>query len=152
MPSDLGSRIAIAAKAYEGTKYRHQGSDPTGLDCIGLLIQVADDVGLNFRDLDNPMRRVKTNGLELIGKLRLVSDELPVNDFESYLSSWQLGDVQLFWFPLLSNIHVAIAVEHEGELAFAHAALANGRTVVQHPTQTLIDGWVGAYRVRDTLA
>jgi hypothetical protein len=36
----------LAARAYVGAPFRHQGRDGTGLDCAGLLIAAARDCGL----------------------------------------------------------------------------------------------------------
>jgi cell wall-associated NlpC family hydrolase len=38
--------VADAAASYEGVKWRHQGRDRNGIDCLGLLVMVAIDLGI----------------------------------------------------------------------------------------------------------
>jgi hypothetical protein len=47
-----------AAIAYEGVKWRHQGRRRDGVDCLGLLVMVAIDLGLDgaARFLDHQSR------------------------------------------------------------------------------------------------
>jgi cell wall-associated NlpC family hydrolase len=42
-----------AAMKYVGTPFRHMGRSPNGLDCVGLLMLTARDVG--HEPIDNPM-------------------------------------------------------------------------------------------------
>jgi len=42
--------IITAASAYLGTRWHHQGRSTAGLDCIGLLVRVAQDVGMPVMD------------------------------------------------------------------------------------------------------
>lgn len=42
----LRSEIVAMARSYEGVKFRHQGRDRLGLDCAGLIIKVAHDLGI----------------------------------------------------------------------------------------------------------
>jgi cell wall-associated NlpC family hydrolase len=37
--------IIMAARAWIGTPYKHQGRGRSGLDCVGLMIEVGDAVG-----------------------------------------------------------------------------------------------------------
>ena len=37
--------IVAAARAWIGTPYKHQGRGRKGLDCVGLLVEVANDMG-----------------------------------------------------------------------------------------------------------
>jgi cell wall-associated NlpC family hydrolase len=49
----LISRLAIvqAARKHLGTKFRHQGRKPgVGLDCVGLLVCVARELGIPYTD------------------------------------------------------------------------------------------------------
>lgn len=45
-------QIAAAALAYRGAPWRHLGRSITGMDCIGLVIAVARDVGAKPADFD----------------------------------------------------------------------------------------------------
>lgn len=46
--------IARAAESYLGTPYRRKGRSRAGLDCVGLLVLVARDVGLDVSFADIP--------------------------------------------------------------------------------------------------
>ena len=50
------SDIVAAARAYLGVPYMHQGRTRHGLDCIGLVIRVAHDLGLSDYDIDGYKR------------------------------------------------------------------------------------------------
>lgn len=39
------ARIVSRARDYTGTPYRHQGRSIAGVDCIGLIIRVGEDLG-----------------------------------------------------------------------------------------------------------
>ncbi len=43
-------RIISAASAYLGTRWHHQGRSTAGVDCIGLLVLTARDLGLTVLD------------------------------------------------------------------------------------------------------
>ena len=49
-PARSRAEIIQAARAYLGTPYAHQGRTKFGLDCIGLIIRVAHDLGLSDYD------------------------------------------------------------------------------------------------------
>lgn len=44
--------IVEAARAYLGAPFRHQGRTSRGIDCVGLLIAAARDLGVMRRDED----------------------------------------------------------------------------------------------------
>ena len=58
-------QIIDLARHLCGTPYRHQGRDPgTGLDCLGLIIVIAQSIGFNTR-LDRQNYPRFPDGLEL---------------------------------------------------------------------------------------
>ncbi|USM11580.1 NlpC/P6 family protein [Citromicrobium phage vB_CbaS-RXM] len=48
MPSDA---LLISARSWLGTKWMHQGRSRRGVDCVGLLICAAADLGIEVPDL-----------------------------------------------------------------------------------------------------
>ncbi|MGV1017442.1 MAG: C40 family peptidase [Fluviibacter phosphoraccumulans] len=42
--------IVDCARGYLGVRWRHQGRSANGLDCIGLVVRVAHDLGLSTDD------------------------------------------------------------------------------------------------------
>lgn len=45
------AQIVEAARSYLGIRFRHQGRDKSGLDCVGLLVLISRDCGLPCEDL-----------------------------------------------------------------------------------------------------
>jgi len=41
-----GSDVVAQARKYMGVRWAHQGRSPAGMDCAGLVIRVAQDLGL----------------------------------------------------------------------------------------------------------
>lgn len=54
MPADARPKqlIVDAARAYVGAPFRHQGRTKRGIDCVGVLIAVARDLGVMRADED----------------------------------------------------------------------------------------------------
>lgn len=48
-----GQQIVDSARAWVGTKWKHQGRTADGLDCVGLLIVVARDLKIAHYDATN---------------------------------------------------------------------------------------------------
>jgi cell wall-associated NlpC family hydrolase len=62
------SEIADAARKYIGVPFVHQGRSSEGLDCVGLLVQVAKDLGYEVQDFTAYSLRPRAVQLmELIG-------------------------------------------------------------------------------------
>lgn len=63
------SKIADTAKKYLGVPFIHQGRSPEGMDCVGLLVQVANDLGFEAHDFTAYSLRPQAKQLmKLIGK------------------------------------------------------------------------------------
>jgi cell wall-associated NlpC family hydrolase len=119
------ARIVAAARSMLGAPYHHQGRDRAlGLDCVGLLIEVAKEIGAAYHDLSGYSGdgRITADGRghsllrsELGTSLVEVIDVRQARD----------GDVLCFW------IHRELVPHHVGIKAgdgMIHAAaLVNGR-------------------------
>ena len=65
----MNRQIQDAARRYLGVPFVHQGRSPQGLDCIGLLVQVAQDLKLEAHDFSAYSLRPSSRLLmRLIGK------------------------------------------------------------------------------------
>lgn len=120
-------RIVDTAREYLGTPFHHQGRlKGVGVDCIGLLVGVAREMGLFVHDNTEYSRR--PDGRTLLAELRKVLDEIPVEDAKP-------GDILVFWFQRRTRHpqHVGI----KSEVGIIHTYEHIGR-VVEAP----IGGWV----------
>lgn len=115
-----GADIVTAARAYLGTPYRHQGRvRGVGIDCLGLLICTARDLGLAAAEYDVPHYTHQPDQTEFLAGLRRHLIEIPV-------SQAQPGDVLL-----LSSHGVATHVAFRTDAGVLHAYAPAGQ-VVEH--------------------
>lgn len=81
--------IVATARTYLGTPFHHQGRlRGTGIDCVGLLVGVATELGLTQRD--NQTYGRQPDGRTLLAELRAELDEIS-------LRVRAPGDVLVFW-------------------------------------------------------
>jgi cell wall-associated NlpC family hydrolase len=110
-------QIISAARAYLGVRYHHQGRNRAGLDCAGLLVCVARDLGISTAgDWEGYSRT--PDGASLKATLD-ASAVIPVADY-------QPGDVLLMRFDKQPQ-HIAIVTDK----GIIHSYLA-ARRVVEH--------------------
>jgi cell wall-associated NlpC family hydrolase len=120
MPSR--EEIVAAARAYVGAPWRHQGRSRQGLDCAGLVVLVARDLGLS--DYDSTSYRRHAQGLAFVDHFRSRMDPVPVTEMRP-------GDVLVFAdhaYPC----HASIVSERHGVPYMIHAH-AMRRKVVEEP-------------------
>ncbi len=124
--------FVAAARSYVGVPFRHQGRTRHGVDCIGLVVCAARDIGLTLADRTDYPR--DPNGLL---PLEMARQFAPVE-------SPQAGDILLMRFRGEPQ-HVAIL----GGAALIHSYASIGR-VVEHGLDAK---WrrriVAAYRLRE---
>jgi hypothetical protein len=58
--------VVAAARKYVGVRWHHMGRSTEGLDCAGLLICVARDLGIVPKDFDVPNYRMRPDGHSLL--------------------------------------------------------------------------------------
>ncbi|AZL15538.1 NlpC/P60 family protein [Rickettsiales endosymbiont of Stachyamoeba lipophora] len=74
--------IILQARTWLGTKFQHQGrikksaNDPGGVDCIGLIIGVAHELGINIADHTGYRRLPNQDKLLEISKNCLVEKDI----------------------------------------------------------------------------
>lgn len=112
--------IVAAARSYLGVRWHHQGRSLAGLDCIGLVIAVAHDLGLSDYDI-NGYARIP-DGRTLRATMAQQMDVLKREPLP--------GDVLLFAFQR-NPLHTAIVTDAPSGLGMIHA-FANKRMVVEH--------------------
>lgn len=118
-PSLAAADVIAAARSYVDVPFRHQGRSREGLDCLGLLICAAVDLGLPYRDNLNygrtpdPRRILKEIRQQLI----------PADAYAPGLV------VLLRWGA--DTAHFGLITDLGGRLGLIHAAQPYGR-VVEH--------------------
>jgi len=113
-------QIIDAARRWVGTRWQHQGRSPAGVDCIGLLVVVARELGLEVADVAGYRRR--QDGKELLAALRSQLQKQSI-------TNWNIGDIGVFKesaFP----IHVGFLGLRDGVPTVIHAH-ARRRQVIE---------------------
>jgi cell wall-associated NlpC family hydrolase len=108
--------IIASARSYLGVRYHHQGRTRAGIDCAGLLVCVARDVGISTEDDQMGYSRTP-DGRSL--KQALDAFGAPVDAF-------QPGDFLLMRFDAQPQ-HIAIVTD----VGIIHSYLS-ARRVVEH--------------------
>jgi len=114
---DKANDIVFAAKEFVGVRYRHQGRDKTGLDCAGLIIAVAQLLGLTDKDTSSYSRRPNVTEFTAF-MLETNCKQLPYNKLEH-------GDIlrlNTAGWP----VHIAVyEVDKNGQEWYIHAFLSH---------------------------
>jgi cell wall-associated NlpC family hydrolase len=107
--------ILAAARSYLGVRYHHQGRNRAGMDCAGLIVCVARDLGINAGDLTAYARRPDGRTLR-----NVIEAQAPGTD------CYKPGDILLMRFEADPQ-HLAIVTDHGMIHSYARA-----RMVVEH--------------------
>jgi len=129
--------IVTEARSYLGTRWLHQGRTRTGIDCIGLVIEVA--------------KKVKGWGFDITNYPRQATDETMLDLCHEYLepvstACLQPGDVLVMAF--YHQRHAAVVGDYPiyGEVSMIHA-YAPARKVIEHRLDSLwMSRVIGAFR------
>lgn len=132
-----------------GTKYRHQGRDAsTGVDCVGLLVEIARIIDYPFQVFDMESYRRTPQPSVLIGLLRQNMDEIPLEDVG-------VGDVYLMTVGGRKPRHTGIKVSDVTDPArgvvptMVHALNKPGlQRVVEQKISEYERGFVMGFRIR----
>jgi cell wall-associated NlpC family hydrolase len=119
--------VITCARGFVGVQYAHQGRSRAGLDCVGLLIVVARELGL--ADIHYTAYGREPRPVEMIQLLEAHLDR-------RHLLDARPGDLLLLDLPV--PCHLGILGRHAGHETLIHAALRYGR-VVEHGYDA---GWV----------
>ena len=141
------SLVIASARGYMGVRFAHQGrARQTGVDCLGLLILVSEEVGLSFeaqlpRALDRTDYGTYPNEEFLRERLEKILTPVPSDQMRE-------ADVLLLAIDGRAQ-HLALVTDYPiaGELGMIHA-YAPARKVIEH---RLDESWrkaiVGVYRL-----
>lgn len=114
--------VAAMARSYLGVRFVHQGRSRAGLDCAGLVVRVAQDLGLSEFDWRGYGRLPDGDRMREVMQAQCV--ELKPDAAPS------LGLVALMRFDAEPQ-HLAIVVDHPHGLGIVHA-LMQERKVAEH--------------------
>lgn len=125
------SRLVLAARAYLGCPFHHQGRTIHGLDCAGLLVLAYRDLGIELQDLPAYGREPWNDGLR----------ECVERNFSKVKGGGVPGDILLMRYRREPQ-HLAIATEK----GMIHAYATAGKVVETNIGPTWINRIVGIYR------
>lgn len=120
MPSRLD--VVRAARGWLGVKWQHQGRTRHGIDCLGLIIVVADQIGIPYEG-HTPKYPRQGDGRALMALLKTRLVQIRRDEIKP-------GDVLMFNagpFPY----HIGIATDGANGIGVIHAR-ADRRAVVEH--------------------
>lgn len=129
--------IVTEARSYMGTRWLHQGRTRAGIDCIGLVIEVAKTVkGWDFDITNYPRQATDETMLTLCCQH---FDTVPRAEL-------QPGDVLVMRFD--NQRHAAIVGDYPapGELSMIHAYATSRAVVEQRLDSTWARRIIGAFR------
>lgn len=132
--------LDVAARAYLGALFLHQGRNPaTGIDCIGLIVLAGRDCGHAFPEFDradygrDPMNGVLEANLSAAFGAPLPRSAMRPGDI---VSMRELGAVR----------HVAVVGEHPDGLSLIHTNSRVGRVTESRIDDKAMKRIVGVYR------
>lgn len=135
------SDIAKEARTWVGTRYQHMGRTREGIDCVGLVLKVAEPFGLHTYADDVAYSR-ESKGQELMQPFKQHMDRISIGRVEP-------GDVVLFRegpFPQ----HCGIVVEDAGRLFIVHAE-ARARRATITALDSMYENAIAAFRFKETV-
>lgn len=134
-----------AARRYLGVRWVHRGRTESELDCVGLGVVAAQDLGWEVLDRDDYSRRPLQGQLEAQLQANFGPPVLTAPFCRKQL---QPNDVVAMRFAKNGRVrHVGIVGKHpEGGLSLIHTDSAIGRVVEQRIDQHLLARIASVYR------
>ena len=124
-----GADIARVARDYLGARWTHQGRAENGLDCAGLIVKVAKELGLSDFDKTDYARTATDETMLSICREHLV---------EVARSDLQEGDIVVMRFGATRHIGIVGLYPYGGHTVI-HAQTMHPRMVVENQ---LSDSWL----------
>ncbi|MFN4282368.1 MAG: C40 family peptidase [Alphaproteobacteria bacterium] len=124
MPAEIvtSDRIVAEARSWLGVPWRHQGRSRAGIDCVGLVVQVAR--ALDLADYDHTAYGRRAQGQGFVEHFRANMDGIAI-------SAAQPGDVLVF-ADQAYPCHCGFLSERLGHAHLIHAH-ALRRKVIEEP-------------------
>ncbi|HWT21692.1 MAG TPA: NlpC/P60 family protein [Variovorax sp.] len=117
-----GADVVAEARSWMAVKWRHQGRSREGVDCAGLVIKVAHELGLTEFDTADYSRQATDETMLELCREHLV---------EIVHAAAEPGDVAVMRFG--ANRHIGFFGDYpHGGLTLIHAYSSPPRRVVEH--------------------
>ncbi|NUB24705.1 C40 family peptidase [Azospirillum brasilense] len=116
-------RFLEAARSYIGVKWRHQGRSRTGLDCVGLVLLAARDIGYITEEVDFTEYRRAPDHAVLASMLNEHVERIEVSEIGP-------GDIVLMNFAAFPT-HIGVIGDAAAPHSIVHA-YASARQVAEH--------------------
>lgn len=117
-----GADVVTAARGWTGVRWRHQGRSRDGIDCAGLVIKVAHDLGLSEFDTKDYARQATDE--TMLALCREHAIEIAMKDARP-------GDLVVLRFG--NQRHIGFLGDYlHGGLTLLHAYSHHPRKVVEH--------------------
>jgi hypothetical protein len=123
--------IVTLARRMVGTKWRHQGRNLNGIDCVGIVILIGHLTGTTFYETKANYRRTPRPEV-FLAHFREELNEKPVTHRKH-------GDVLLLRDELFTTHSGIFAEDGPDGHSFIHA-FANRRCVVEEPITNTVEG------------
>lgn len=129
------------AMSYVGCPFQHMGRSRKGLDCVGLLVLVARDMGWTVKDSPHYGREPARNNNSF-----QLADYLRANLGEPVQREPQPNDVLLLKLrPRFAPAHVAMVAPHRYGIGMIHTYGEIGKVVYHRIDQTRRAQIAGVY-------
>jgi cell wall-associated NlpC family hydrolase len=131
--------IIEAARRWIGVKWKHQGRTRSGIDCLGLIVLVAKELGIS--EVDQKTYSPRPDGSSLVKRFGEEMDEIPLTEIRQ-------GDVILFAdsaFPC----HVAFVSQKHSKLYIIHAHATRRQVLEERYAYEWLDKARKAYRFKE---
>lgn len=110
------------ARKWVGTPWKHQGRNSAGIDCGGLMIVVARDLGLSYQDVEYYAREPTSSSL--MNHIHGMLTKLPKND----IIPGTIGIFREGVYPC----HIGIFSEKQGAPHIIHSLIKRRKTVEEY--------------------
>lgn len=115
--------IVEAARAWKGVKWAHMGRNRMGVDCVGLVVKVAEHFGISHHGSEGNYRRTPQGDDSLV---RILTSQMDIKR-----PPLKFGMVVILR-DTTQPCHVGIIGERYGELSLIHASVLK-REVYEEP-------------------
>jgi cell wall-associated NlpC family hydrolase len=150
----LAEQYVENCRTWLGVRFRHQGRNRNGVDCVGLVIMAAYEIGIatGAEKVSGYSRQPNQKDFDhWCGKF---CDKLPYNRLHGLGRQLEVGDLISFWIEdegIPRHIAVYTGVDSQGRQRMIHSYAKENRGVVEMPIDPSY--WKqrvsGLYRYRD---